>query len=171
MISGYLAIAGERIGQGLSRELFAKALLRRFGEIPKVIREPGKKPEFADKGLGGFSVSHTGGLYLILFSPDPVGVDMEIPRQIRAKMIADRFFCPGEKEILEHSGYDRRCFFDIWTKKEALTKLSGVGLSGLSGADGTKAATTDLSGAVSALCGREVSAHAAPAGDVLIEIL
>ena len=82
MTRGYLAIAGDSIGQGLSRELFVKALLRRFGEIPEVIREPGKKPEFADKGLGGFSVSHTGGLYLILFSPDPVGVDMEIPRQI-----------------------------------------------------------------------------------------
>lgn len=80
-----------------------------------------------------FNLSRSGGLVVVAISvPAPVGVDVERVRSLPdADRIARRFFTRVEADALERddsSGSDRR-FFRIWTRKEAVVKALGQGLS------------------------------------------
>jgi len=83
---------------------------------------------FAENGKPGFdacplhfSLAHSKSLAAALISDAPCAVDIEAIRpQIRDKLSAR---CLSEAEI--RSGCD---FFDVWTKKECMGKLSGKGL-------------------------------------------
>lgn len=71
-----------------------------------------------------------------------VGVDIELIRPIDLEMrqkIARRFFSPRERKYV-NDDIDR--FFEIYTAKESLCKLSGLGLSGFASADSFAKALT-----------------------------
>lgn len=90
------------------------------------------KPRLAGHRLG-FNVSHSGDLALICIAEGfEVGVDLEQLRPVpSAAEIAKRRFATAEARFVEEGGesdIDRR-FLLCWTRKEALAKALGAGLS------------------------------------------
>jgi len=55
----------------------------------------------------------------------PVGVDLERLRPIDVDNLARHVFAPREQDLCRNS---HREFFNIWTKKEAYSKMTGQGL-------------------------------------------
>lgn len=72
-----------------------------------------------------FSLSHTDGAVALAVSPTPVGADIECLREA-PHGVAARFFTPEEQAYC--AGADDR-FFEVWTRREALAKRSGVPLA------------------------------------------
>ena len=97
----------------------------------KVIRQG--KPTL-DTDAAHFSVSHSGDIWLCAFSSCPIGADVQQHKAAKYKQLADRFFTPSECKSVCSEGD----FFDLWTKKEALLKLEGKGLSAIKRFDTTK---------------------------------
>ena len=80
-----------------------------------------------------FNVTHSGLLMACAVSQmAPVGIDVEQIREMPDMFaIADGHFAPGECERLGAlpALYRTRGFFECWTRKEAFTKATGLGLS------------------------------------------
>jgi len=81
-----------------------------------------------------FSVAHSHGLVVLALCREAaVGVDVEwVEREIEALEIARSSFAPGEIKRIEPAaeGADRaREFFAVWTRKEAIVKAHGQGLT------------------------------------------
>ena len=80
-----------------------------------------------------FNVSHAGDLAVLAFRRrGEVGVDVERLRTVHeAESIARRYFTDRESATLQELSADQRmeAFFRAWTRKEALLKAIGVGLS------------------------------------------
>jgi 4'-phosphopantetheinyl transferase len=80
-----------------------------------------------------FNVSHSAGRAVFAFVRGlDIGIDIEeIRMDIDTMDLAERFFSPNERERLRSlSGESlRRTFFRYWTRKEALIKANGQGLS------------------------------------------
>jgi len=80
-----------------------------------------------------FNVSHSEDLALIAFAyRREVGIDVEWVKPIREmQQIAERYFCPSERELLRRTRTDMQptLFHQYWTRKEALVKATGDGLS------------------------------------------
>ena len=93
---------------------------------------PHGKPELGNGGRLHFNLSHSGDLAVIGLALDsPIGVDVEQIRPVpELEGVASRFFRLEEAEsILRWSGEERiKAFFRIWTRKEAMLKLTGEGL-------------------------------------------
>lgn len=77
-----------------------------------------------------FNLSHAGALVAVVFSEQlEVGIDVEEEtRRIDFEGISKRFFAPAEQEWCARRG--RKGFFEVWTRKEALVKAMGIGLTG-----------------------------------------
>ena len=80
-----------------------------------------------------FNLSHSGDYIVIAVNYDyPIGIDVEqVTRTIEIADIAARFFTDNEsRQILALNGKaQQRAFFNVWTRKEALLKTIGSGLS------------------------------------------
>ena len=81
-----------------------------------------------------FSVAHSHGrVVLALCREAALGVDVEwVEREIEALEIAQSTFAPGEMKRIEQAavGAERtRAFFAVWTRKEAIVKAHGQGLT------------------------------------------
>jgi len=80
-----------------------------------------------------FNVSNSQDLALCAVVLDrELGVDIEHIREGRdLEGLAERFFAPREVETLRSLPADRRteAFFDCWTRKEAVLKAVGIGIS------------------------------------------
>lgn len=80
-----------------------------------------------------FNLSHSKLFVLYAFtSRGPVGVDIEAIRPVKGALdIAKRFFSAEESEMIQKaSGEDRdQLFFRIWTRKEAVVKAIGKGIT------------------------------------------
>ena len=81
-----------------------------------------------------FNVSHRGDYALYAFTRGrDVGVDIEHLRDVpEALAIARNHFTPAESALLAAAaarGEVRECFFRFWTRKEAVIKAVGTGLS------------------------------------------
>jgi 4'-phosphopantetheinyl transferase len=80
-----------------------------------------------------FNLSHSDGLALYAFAYGyELGIDVERIRPMEdAAGIVERFFAPGEKEVYRVLPPDAQleAFFNGWTRKEALTKATGEGLT------------------------------------------
>jgi 4'-phosphopantetheinyl transferase len=81
-----------------------------------------------------FNVSHSGGaLALAVSRSQPLGIDLEHHRRPRrVTELAHRFFAPHEAQVLERLPEPERqiAFLGLWTRKEALVKAEGTGISG-----------------------------------------
>lgn len=86
----------------------------------------------AGEGLA-FNVAHSGGQALITIGrTEALGVDIEVMRPMTDWLdIATRTFAPGEIKALLSLPPDEQMdgFFACWTRKEAIIKLWGKGLS------------------------------------------
>lgn len=87
------------------------------------------KPHLEGRGPH-FNLSHSAGLAALAVCRDhPIGIDIEKVRAID-EAIAERFFSTAENAALDAAGDDRQlAFFRCWTRKEALVKALGCGLS------------------------------------------
>ena len=87
--------------------------------------------QFKDKGKPfipnsdiHFNISNTKGAVITIIHDAPIGIDLERIREPREN-IYERVFCKEEIDFI-HSAED---FTNLWTRKEAVVKLFGGGIS------------------------------------------
>lgn len=88
-------------------------------------------------------VTHTDDIVIIGIDKDAFGVDAEKKsrKMPRREAIMGKFFTQNECVLIEKAEDKDKAFLDIWVKKEAYVKFTGMGLSGMKGCD-----VTSLSG-------------------------
>lgn len=102
----------------------------KINQKPRLTCESNGKPFFEDYPDFHFNISHCEDLIAVAVSKRPVGVDIEILRDVNLE-IAERFFAKKETRTTQTS----RDFLYVWTRKEALLKRTGEGLKGIHDAD------------------------------------
>jgi 4'-phosphopantetheinyl transferase len=120
------------------RTLLRRVLARRLGvspvDVPLTV-DPSGRPTLPEEAELRASLAHSGGLLLAAVARSSVGVDLEAIRQIdSASLIARRFFSRNESRAIASASESLRVglFFNIWTRREAVAKARGTGLSGFS---------------------------------------
>ena len=126
-----MAVNGDKI-----RSLFAELLIRYeaseqlgtdFNLLEFGQNEFGK-PFIVGKSGYDFSVSHSARAVAFAGASSRVGVDIERIR-LRKSGFSERFFAENEIKFIEESENPDEAFFEIWTKKEAYSKMLGKGLA------------------------------------------
>ncbi len=85
-----------------------------------------KKKPLADNCY--VSISHSGDMVAVCTSDKPIGIDIEkIDRTRDMSKIANRFYHGKELELYRENP-TAELFFEIWTKKEAYSKINGEGV-------------------------------------------
>lgn len=72
-----------------------------------------------------FNVSHSKGMVAFVMDDVPIGIDIELKREITKELI-EYISSPSELEYIKNE----QNFFEIWTNKESLVKADGTGLTG-----------------------------------------
>ncbi|MFT3903405.1 MAG: 4'-phosphopantetheinyl transferase superfamily protein [Niabella sp.] len=133
---------GASFKQTIDRERFllgrlmAKGLIARLEKIRpddiEVLTGKNGKP-FAARGgqrlWTNFNISHSGDFLAIALSYKEVGVDIEQVRNFDFQAILTDTFSANEIEYIQKSENPLSTFFLLWTRKEALLKYAGVGLT------------------------------------------
>jgi 4'-phosphopantetheinyl transferase len=95
--------------------------------------EANGKPVLRDGSWGlHFSLSRSGERALVGVAARPLGVDIEcLATPLDVEALAGSVFSPREREAFEQTrpGLRREVFFRSWTRKEAILKATGQGLS------------------------------------------
>ncbi|MBQ8767736.1 MAG: 4'-phosphopantetheinyl transferase superfamily protein [Clostridia bacterium] len=85
-----------------------------------------KKKPLADNCF--VSISHSGNMVAVCKSQKPIGIDIEkIDKSRSLEKIANRFYHGKELELFNKNP-TAETFFEIWTLKEAYSKISGEGV-------------------------------------------
>ena len=85
-----------------------------------------KNKPFADNCY--VSISHSGDMVAVCTSDKPIGIDIEkIDRKRDLNKIANRFYHGKELDDFKANS-TADLFYEIWTKKEAYSKISGEGV-------------------------------------------
>jgi phosphopantetheine--protein transferase-like protein len=101
------------------------------GKDLTIIREKNGKPRFATLPYH-FSITHSRDLCAVALSSENVGLDLEfVDASHNVEALSKRFFSADEYSKLTQSKNSTEDFFALWTKKEALAKLSGEGLASI----------------------------------------
>lgn len=123
--------------RGITRSILGNTLSVAPQEI-RFFPAPQGKPEVVFPKLDHpfcFSLSHTGDILMLAFGhAHDIGMDVETVRQgYDAGPIIRRFFSAAEAEEWAQLPADDRVhgFFRAWTRKEAILKATGLGISGL----------------------------------------
>ncbi|MBB6127525.1 4'-phosphopantetheinyl transferase family protein [Mucilaginibacter lappiensis] len=108
-----------------------RCLLSKYTNQPataiKFVISANKKPYIQQQNLK-YNVSHAGDWVLIAISNTEVGVDTEeIDHSFSYKEILADYFSKDEINYIAHQG-SSNSFFLLWTRKEALTKATAIGL-------------------------------------------
>lgn len=114
-----------------TRFLLRKYLKLVFGQEPIIEENEYGKPFLVNQD-GQFNVSHSGNFLLMAFSYIPIGVDIEkIVKFSEMKYIKDNLYHPGERDEINNVQMNQSdlWFFICWTRKEALLKAIGKGLT------------------------------------------
>lgn len=105
----------------------------------KGIRESAAQVKKDEKGkpfveVPGFflSATHSGKKVICAVSRENIGIDGELPAQrnrgcVSFERIARRFFTPREQAYVTEMG--ARGFYEIWVRKEAFMKYTGLGMA------------------------------------------
>lgn len=111
-------------GETLARQMLAERLGCTPQAAPLRYDEDGK-PTAPGTGLY-VSISHSGAYVVCAVDEEPVGVDVETVRDVDEKFM--RRVCSEEELAYILRGGDReRRFWELWTAKEAVFKLTGHG--------------------------------------------
>lgn len=145
ILSAEEAARAERFVRGEDRDRFAAShaalrliLGRILGRDPRTLAfgtGPWGKPELHEELVAQlhFNLSHSGAQALVAVSATTqIGVDLELMRPMTdALRIARAHFAPGEVAALEacDPGTLQFAFHACWTRKEAVVKALGTGLS------------------------------------------
>ena len=87
-------------------------------QCPEIHKQPGGKPYFPGEKDRFFSLSHTGKRILVGLSRGDLGVDIERIRPLREEL---------SKRIFSEEMRAQFDFFEAWTLREAVYKLTGQG--------------------------------------------
>ena len=107
-----------------AEEAYNRTSLELLGEIEPYTYK-NEKPQ-NDKFF--FNLSHSGEYAVCAASKKPVGVDIQEIKPIDLKL-SERFFTKDEFEYIKNGKNKEERFFEIWTKKEAMAKVYGEGIS------------------------------------------
>ena len=109
--------------------LLKKGLREEFGitENPVFSYSPEGKPFLPDHPDIHFSFSHSGTVALCAIDRVPVGADVEVPRKITPELTT---YTMNDEEVsrITASEDPQMAFLSLWTKKEAVLKLTGEGI-------------------------------------------
>lgn len=105
----------------------------RPGDLDFITGEFGK-PSLRDFPDLHFNLTHSKNLAALAVCPaGPVGVDLEmIDPEFPVREIAREYFVGGERAAIDHAPDDSeraRRFFQLWTAKEAVMKVTGLGMN------------------------------------------
>jgi 4'-phosphopantetheinyl transferase len=123
------------IARALLRRLLAAAMNRQPSAVALDASEHGKPRVLLPQHAPAieFNVSHSHGLAVVAMTIGAaVGVDIECVRdKPDIERLAERFFSPLETQTLMQvpAADRRRAFFVCWTRKEAILKATGKGVS------------------------------------------
>jgi 4'-phosphopantetheinyl transferase len=120
----------------VAHHAFVRRVLARYlGSEPRAVplrSGAGGKPELAmDAGIA-FNSSRSDRLSIVAVARDPVGVDVERLRPVEgADALAESLFTAAERRLLSSRPSASRdtSFLELWTRKEAVVKAFGGGLS------------------------------------------
>lgn len=94
---------------------------------------PAGKPRVDPAAEIGFNLTHSRDVALCaVFGEGDVGIDVEAVRPVRAlDRVVERHFSPAERDLWTALPEAERLrgFYRIWTRKEAVLKTAGVGLT------------------------------------------
>ncbi len=113
-----------------ARRLLYDVLKGEIDESVPVVKGEHGKPFFENSDIR-FSISHSGDYVCVAVARGvEIGVDIQLVQNNRDRL-ADRFYSKGELSALAGLENDekREEFFRIWTRKEALLKADGCGIT------------------------------------------
>ena len=132
-VIGYCEISGEKSHKKeheTAYELLYQVLLSEFGVDAKTLtlaEQENGKPYFAEGNIF-FNISHCSGMAVCAASLNcDVGVDVEQVRECR-ETTARRVMSDKEYEQFLSAEDRDRVFFQMWTYKESVLKLTGEGI-------------------------------------------
>lgn len=123
--------------RAIVRRAALRAILEKYvDERPDEIKfvygpqgKPGLAVPFSRSGIQ-FNVSFSGELALCAVALTPLGIDVEAHRHVEnAGLVAKHFFAAGEIAVQNAAEDPNEVFLRHWTRKEALIKATGSGLS------------------------------------------
>lgn len=122
----------------LAGRALLQMMLRRKGladSLPHIATCPHGKPYFDERQGPFFNISHSGGIIAVALSDERTGIDLE---QVKARHnlqgLEDRELNEDEMSFVkEDPALELERFTALWTLRECLVKVTGVGLAGLGG--------------------------------------
>jgi 4'-phosphopantetheinyl transferase len=119
------------VGRGLLRQLLSRVTSMPPDQL-KFVQNSFGKPSLPSQGVH-FNLSHSSDIVLIAMAADgELGVDVERIRHLENFVqISHDFFSPSEVRELRRmpESQAQSAFYACWTRKEAILKAEGVGLS------------------------------------------
>ena len=111
------------------KDLTDRLVLDLLGEEARVTRSEAGKPSIVwdmDDDPPFVSVSHSGDVFACAFDEDNLGIDIQSRRKVDIGSISRRYYTAGEQRYV---GTDPVRFYEVWTRKEAFAKYTGLGLA------------------------------------------
>ena len=113
-------------------ELLAKTAIKNvFGidiKKQKFVLSPLGKPHLDNNSGVHFNISHSGEYVACAVSDKPVGIDIQKIKKFKSK-VAERVCNEKELRQIEESDDKESEFAKIWTQKEAVVKMYGLGIA------------------------------------------
>ena len=132
-LENYLGSASEKNRDGRHAALSLLAFLAQKAELSAdapVKADAFGRPFFDVPNAPFFNLSHSGALVAAAFGDARVGIDIQLhDGKIDLPRLAARFFSAEERQTLAVADSAADTFFELWTKKEALGKYLGTGLT------------------------------------------
>lgn len=117
------------VGRGVLKQLSA-LYIDSASELICIVSDENKKPVLKDYRHLHFNISHSKDCIVFAFSHSPTGIDIEyLNDDFNYKPIARHCFTCNENYLIGKSNTPVKEFFKLWTRKEALLKANGKGLS------------------------------------------
>lgn len=104
----------------------------------RIRRDAWGRPHFEGSALPDFNLSHSDGFVAVAIGDGSVGIDLQgVNEDFDPVPLAERFFSQTEAGRIKNAQTSTRVdlFFALWTKKEALGKALGKGLTDTLGGD------------------------------------
>lgn len=116
------------LGHGLLREILGQALRT---DPAAIVFQRGRfgKPFVANSTVR-FNLSDTKDAVAVALTLDTdLGLDLEtMTRHVDHRSVSQHYFTPGEQDSIAAAVDGKRRFLELWTRKEAVLKASGVGI-------------------------------------------
>ncbi len=116
-------------GRGLLRTVVGQYTRQPANQIVIDIG-PTQKPALRHTPDLHVNLAHAGGWIMLAVSDKPVGIDVEaIDYTFDYQLITESSFSQIEQQAIQKAVDPRRAFYESWTRKEALVKATGTGIT------------------------------------------